>query len=44
MAFEALTTAELTTLHTNTLASLNRSLNATSYQIGTGNLPGWYRR
>jgi hypothetical protein len=38
MAFEALTTAQLTTLHADTLAALNRSLNATSYQIGTRQL------
>ena len=38
MAFESLTTAQLQTLHDDTLASLTRSLNATSYQIGTRQL------
>jgi hypothetical protein len=38
MAFEGLTTAQLETMRTNLLAAYERSLNATSYGIGSRNL------
>jgi hypothetical protein len=38
MAFENVSTSDLETLQTNTLASLNRSLNAEGYGIGSRNL------
>ena len=38
MAFDGVSTTDLETLQTNTLASLNRSLNAEGYGIGSRNL------
>jgi len=38
VAFDGISTTDLETLQTNTLAALNRSLNAEAYGIGSRNL------